>query len=161
MANKHSFLCAKALLAALLLSAIPALAQTIVSTLRGRVTDPQSAVVVGATVTARQINTNLTRISRSDSLGQYLIANIAVRDSTLRLFRYGSEVPWTVTSVTFICTRVEPRDSRRGHDYRDADVRLSKVFRFRERFAATVFWEVFNLFNYDTFYNYQGSLQSS
>ena len=77
------------------------------------------------------------------------------------LFRYGSELPWTVTSVTFIYTRVEPRNSRRGHDYRDADVRLSKVFRIRERFTATVFWEVFNLFNYDNFYNYQGSLQSS
>src|ERR1700731_3206175 len=76
MASKRISFCAKALSAALLLSAIPALAQTIVSTLRGRVTDPQGAVVVGATVTARQIDTNLTRISPSDSLGQYLIANL-------------------------------------------------------------------------------------
>jgi hypothetical protein len=36
-----------------------------------------------------------------------------------------------------------------------------QVFKFRERFAATAFWEVFNLFNYDNFYNFQGSLQSS
>ena len=50
MASKRISFCAKALLAVLLLSAIPALAQTIVSTLRGRVTDPQGAVVVGATV---------------------------------------------------------------------------------------------------------------
>jgi hypothetical protein len=77
------------------------------------------------------------------------------------LFRYGSPLPWTVTSVTFIYTRVEPRNSRRGHDYRDADARLSKVFKIRERFSATAFWEVFNLFNYDNFYNFAGSLQSS
>jgi len=37
---------------------------------------PQGAVVVGATVTARHTNTNLTRVSHSDSLGQYLIANL-------------------------------------------------------------------------------------
>jgi hypothetical protein len=40
MANKHTS--RKLLWPALLLSAIPALAQTIVSTIRGRVTDPQS-----------------------------------------------------------------------------------------------------------------------
>src|SRR5262249_13342081 len=51
-------------------------AQTIVSTVRGRVTDPQSGVVSDATVTARQNGTNLTRSTRTDSLGQYLIANL-------------------------------------------------------------------------------------
>src|SRR5260370_14827648 len=67
-ANMHSRMSVgvKALTMALLISSVPAVAQTIVSTLRGRVTDPQGAVVVGATVTARQVATNLTRTSHSD-----------------------------------------------------------------------------------------------
>src|SRR5713226_483107 len=74
MANRSNY--ARMLVPALLLVALPSMAQTIVSTLRGRVADPQGAVIVGATVTARHTNTNLTRVSHSDSLGQYLIANL-------------------------------------------------------------------------------------
>ena len=38
---------------------------------------------------------------------------------------------------------------------------MSKIFKLRGRLTATGFWEVFNLFNTDNFYNFQGSLQSS
>ena len=60
----------------LFLMAWPSAAQTIVSTVRGRVTDPQGALISDATVTARQNGTNLTRSAHTDSLGQYLIANL-------------------------------------------------------------------------------------
>jgi len=64
----------------LVLSAIfvaaSALAQTSLATLRGKVTDEQGAVLPGATVTSRQIETNTTRSSHTDSLGQYFIPNL-------------------------------------------------------------------------------------
>lgn len=77
------------------------------------------------------------------------------------LFHYGSPLPWTVTSIYDIYVRPEPRNDRRGADFKDADVRFSKTFKCRERFSATLMWEVFNLLNSNNFYNYAGSLQSS
>ena len=77
------------------------------------------------------------------------------------LFHYGSPLPWTVTSIYDIYFRPEPRNDRRGVAFKDTDVRFSKMIKIRERFSATVMWEVFNLFNSDNFYNYAGSLQSS
>lgn len=77
------------------------------------------------------------------------------------LFRYGSPLPWTVSSIFDIYFRPEPRNDRRGADFKDADVRFSKIFKIRERFSATLMWEVFNLFNSNNFYNYAGSMQSS
>ncbi len=77
------------------------------------------------------------------------------------IFHYGSPFPWTVTSIFDIYVRPEPRNDRRGDDFRDADIRLSKIFKLSERYSIRAFWEVFNLFNTDNFYNYQGSLQSS
>lgn len=77
------------------------------------------------------------------------------------LFHYGSPLPWSVTSVTVVYARPEPRNNRRDDDYKSADVRLSKVFKLGPHLSATGFWEAFNLFNTDNFYNYQASLQSS
>lgn len=77
------------------------------------------------------------------------------------LFHYGSAFPFTVTSIYDTFIRPEPRNDRRGHDYDDTDVRITKVIHLTERFQARLFWEVFNLFNNRNFYNYQGSLQSS
>jgi hypothetical protein len=77
------------------------------------------------------------------------------------LFHYGSALPWTVTSIYDIYFRPEARNDRRGVAFKDADVRFGKVIKIRERLSATLFWEVFNLFNSNNFYNYAGSLQSS
>ena len=77
------------------------------------------------------------------------------------IFHYGSAFPYTVTSIYDIYFRPEPRNNRRGDDYNDTDVRASKVFHLGERFQARLFWEAFNLFNSRSFYNFQGSLQSS
>jgi len=51
-------------------------AQTSLATLRGKVTDEQGGVVPGATVTARQVETNTTRTSVTETLGQYLLPNL-------------------------------------------------------------------------------------
>src|SRR5690349_7380467 len=61
---------------ALTLTAAAALAQTSLATLRGKVTDEQGGVLPGATVTARQIETNTTRTSTTESLGQYFLSSL-------------------------------------------------------------------------------------
>jgi hypothetical protein len=63
--------------------------------------------------------------------------------------------------VTVVRARPEPRNNRRGDDFKQTDIRMSKVFTLRGRLTATGFWEAFNVFNNDNFYNFQGSLQSS
>jgi len=60
----------------LLLSATPALAQVDVATatLKGTITDPQGALVAGASVTATSVDRGLKRTATSDSDGEYSIA---------------------------------------------------------------------------------------
>ena len=60
----------------LMAAASVSFAQTSFATLRGKVTDEQGAVVPGATVTARQIETNTTRTSVTETAGQYVIPNL-------------------------------------------------------------------------------------
>src|SRR5438034_11762868 len=61
---------------ALTVTASAAVAQTSLATLRGKVTDEQGGVLPGATVTARQIETNTTRTSVTEALGQYFLPNL-------------------------------------------------------------------------------------
>src|SRR5438093_13373141 len=51
-------------------------AQTSLARLRGKVSDEQGGVLPGATVTARQIETNTTRTSVTEGLGQYFLPNL-------------------------------------------------------------------------------------
>src|SRR5207249_812717 len=51
-------------------------AQTSLATLRGKVSDEQGGVLPGATVTARQTDTNTTRTSVTEGLGQYFLPNL-------------------------------------------------------------------------------------
>jgi outer membrane receptor protein involved in Fe transport len=51
-------------------------AQTSLATLRGKVTDEQGGVLPGATVTARQIETNTTRTGVTEMAGQYVLPNL-------------------------------------------------------------------------------------
>ena len=64
------------LAATLFLAASPATAQTILATARGRVVDASGAAIPAAAVKVRQNETNLTRETVTDSLGQYIIANL-------------------------------------------------------------------------------------
>jgi hypothetical protein len=51
----------------------------------GRVTDPQGAVVPGANVTARQVETNVTVETATDSLGRFRFANLKVGSYELKV----------------------------------------------------------------------------
>jgi outer membrane receptor protein involved in Fe transport len=77
------------------------------------------------------------------------------------IYRYSSPLPYSVTSATVVFARPEPRNSRRGDNYRSLNLRVSKMFRLGGRVTATGFWEAFNVLNTDNFTSYQGSLQSS
>jgi hypothetical protein len=40
------------------------------------------------------------------------------------------------------------------------DLRVSKTFRFGQRASATIFWEMFNTFNWTNFTAYEGLMES-
>jgi hypothetical protein len=65
---------------------------------------------------------------------------------------YRSPLPWSpYTNLNptgaFYPPRPEPKNSRRGDDFKDVDLRVIKVFKIKERFQARVFWEMYNTFN--------------
>jgi Carboxypeptidase regulatory-like domain/TonB dependent receptor/TonB-dependent Receptor Plug Domain len=67
------------------LVASPAAAQTSLATLRGRVADQQGGVLPGATVTARQVDTNTVRTSVTETTGQYFLTNLPAGAYELRV----------------------------------------------------------------------------
>lgn len=77
------------------------------------------------------------------------------------LWRYYSPLPYSVSSRFVVFARPEPRNSRRGDNEYNMDLRVGKNFRVGGRVAAGVFWEMFNVFNTDNFQAYQGSLEST
>jgi outer membrane receptor protein involved in Fe transport len=77
------------------------------------------------------------------------------------IYRYASPLPYSVTSRFVINARPEPRNSRRGDDEKNLDLRVGKQFKLARNVLAALFWEMFNVFNTDNFQAYQGSLESS
>ena len=61
-----------------------AAAQQITGTIRGTVTDPSAATVQGASVTAIQVETGLTRSAATDRLGEYILLELPIGHYTLR-----------------------------------------------------------------------------
>ncbi|MBE3132316.1 MAG: carboxypeptidase regulatory-like domain-containing protein, partial [Acidobacteria bacterium] len=53
-----------------------ATAQVITATIRGKVVDQQGAVLPGATITARQVDTNTTRTAVTTGVGQYVLPSL-------------------------------------------------------------------------------------
>jgi Carboxypeptidase regulatory-like domain/TonB dependent receptor len=65
------------------------LAQQISGSIRGTVTDPSGAIVEGATVTARQTETGLSRTTTTDHAGAYLLLELPVGHYQLQVERTG------------------------------------------------------------------------
>ena len=59
-----------------ILTCIPTCAQQITGNIRGSVTDPSGAVIEAASVTAQHIETGLTRTTRTDHAGNYLVLEL-------------------------------------------------------------------------------------
>jgi hypothetical protein len=78
---------------------------------------------------------------------------------------YRSPRPWSVTTnlnptgVAFP-PRPEPKNSREGDSDKTVDLRVTKVFRIRESLSASVFWEMYNAFNWVNFTTYDNLLES-
>src|SRR3989442_10838279 len=72
------------LLAFLFLPAI-ALAQVTSGTILGTVSDPSGAVIPGATVTARNLDTGFVRIVLTDDAGNYVLANLPIGNYTVKV----------------------------------------------------------------------------
>jgi hypothetical protein len=56
---------------------------------------------------------------------------------------------------------VLPSNFSFGNNFYSQDMRLSKIFRYRERYKLTVFGEVFNLFNIANLSGYSGNLRET
>jgi hypothetical protein len=69
-----------AALALVSLLAAPAAGQTTLGSLQGHVTDEQQGAVPGATVTVRNVGTNVARTVQTNSEGRYRVVNLAVGD---------------------------------------------------------------------------------
>src|SRR5271165_1253493 len=61
-----------------LLASLNAAGQQITGTIRGTVLDPSGAIVQAATVTARQIETGLTRGAVTDHQGEYVLVELPI-----------------------------------------------------------------------------------
>ena len=72
-----------ALLLALLLPALPARAQETTASITGTISDPSGAAVVGATVTATDVDRGTTFSAKTNSLGYYLLTRIPIGNYTL------------------------------------------------------------------------------
>lgn len=82
-----------AALACVLLLARTADAQVMLAAMRGKVIDQQGAVLPGATVTARHVATNTTKVGVTTELGQYYLPNLPVGqyEVSVELSGFGSE----------------------------------------------------------------------
>jgi hypothetical protein len=63
------------------------LAQQITGSIRGTVTDPSGAIIEGASVTARQTETGLSRTTTTDRAGAYLLLELPVGHHQLQVER--------------------------------------------------------------------------
>ena len=68
----------KPALAILVLCSLRIAAQTVTGSLQGRITDPSGGVVTGAEVTAKNSDTGLTRVAKTNSSGYFQIAFLPV-----------------------------------------------------------------------------------
>jgi len=94
----------------------------------------------------------------------YIVPKLDVQFATLASYR--SALPYSVTTSVQLDSdpftdRPEPRNSHRGAEENNVDIRVSKIFRFGGKYTATAFWEMFNVFNSDNWLRFQGSLQST
>jgi hypothetical protein len=68
---------------------VPAHSQVVGATLTGTITDPSGGVVVGATISTRNLATGITREVKSDSAGLYTIPNLVPGDYEVRVSATG------------------------------------------------------------------------
>src|SRR5215469_3730176 len=83
------------LLISVLLISVGGFGQTFRGTIQGTVTDPQGAVVVGAKVSARNVNTGFERTTATSTDGSYTIPELPIGTYTVTVSQIGFQ-----TSIT-------------------------------------------------------------
>src|SRR5712692_2758124 len=82
----------------LLLCTTPLLAQTFRGTILGTVTDPQGAVISGAKVTVRNVNTGLERTTQTSADGSYAVPELPIGTYTVTVSQSGFQTS-SITNV--------------------------------------------------------------
>src|SRR5262249_34239548 len=88
--------------------------QSVTGTLLGTVTDPNNAVVAGATVTITEVHTNIKRSAATNEDGNYTFSNLALGTYSIEVERAGfkkilkNSVNVTVNSTTRTDLQLEP-----------------------------------------------------
>ena len=101
MASLQQWIRAAAIVAAICGSVTPVNAQTSLATLRGRAIDEQGGVLPGATVTARQADTNFTRTGVTNENGQFYLPSLPAGsyEVTVELSGFGTDKRTVVLRV--------------------------------------------------------------
>jgi hypothetical protein len=78
---------------------------------------------------------------------------------------YRSPLPWSSytnknPTDAYFPPRPEPKDSHRGDNYKGVDLRVTKVFKLKERFQPRVFWEMYNMFNSLNYTSYHTNIDN-
>jgi Carboxypeptidase regulatory-like domain len=79
----------RSVLACLFFTCLSLSAQQITGTISGTVSDPSGAIIRGAAVTARQVETGLARTTTSDRNGNYVILELPIGHYRLQVAAIG------------------------------------------------------------------------
>src|SRR5437016_7460991 len=91
-------------LAFVVLAATSLIAQTFRGTILGTVTDPSGAVVAGAKVTAKNVNTGLERTTQTSADGSYSIPELPIGTYTVTVSQNGFQTSVTTGVVVNVAT---------------------------------------------------------
>ena len=76
------------------------------------------------------------------------------------IYRAASALPYSATSRFVVFALPEPRNSRRGDNEHNLDLRVSKHFSFAG-VRLSAFWEMFNMANTRNFTSFQPSMEAA
>src|SRR5438067_4365996 len=102
--SKGEFMRVRMALAFVVLAAASLTAQTFRGTILGTVTDPSGAVVAGAKVTAKNVNTGLERTTQTSADGSYSIPELPIGTYTVTVSQSGFQTAVTSGVVVDVAT---------------------------------------------------------
>src|SRR5256885_9592508 len=105
--SKGEFMRVRMVLAFVVLAATSLIAQTFRGTILGTVTDPSGAVVAGAKVTAKNVNTGLERTTQTSADGSYSIPELPTGTYTVTISQSGFQT--SVTTGVVVNVAIERR----------------------------------------------------
>src|SRR5213593_2921089 len=92
------------ILAFVVLAATSLVAQTFRGTILGTVTDPSGAMVSGAKVTVRNVNTGLERSTQTSADGSYSVPELPIGTYTVTISQRGSQTSATKDVVVDVAS---------------------------------------------------------